>query len=997
MDSNEKILYSLPASHSQGPHSGRRSLPPANLGSQHVLPSYPSSTLRHYFPSPYYPVNYAHILPSSQHFSSHPSDTFAQGPLPSASQAHIPSLRESPLTNPLDNIHIPIAPHSPFERNHVSPLISQRIQSLSPIAFYQPRLPSNFPSPQPDHVFNAPHTVPVFPVPQPDPIPPIRPPHTIPPQYHRLPPAPIPPPPQISPVTSTLPSTKDVPILTGKHDWGPWHSAVRTLILNANLLGHIADAPLPGAVFDPGLWPTHPPIVHQRSSPAELQHFTDWWSRDGMASHVLTSRLSPSVLGSLPIANERMGHRRSARSVYYTLRHQYGAGDYSAVMIIEARLRQLRCLPTRGGVRVSEFIATWRVSVNQMEAAGFLPGIRHLLTIFADGLPNNTVAFINLYDSILSSLNDPNEQSLPNIHLLFDRTVNIDNNIQRNRILHPSPRRLPPNNPITSTTTLPTPATPPGAPNVVPQTNRHTHAATPLCSNCGRPGHTDRTCFQPGGGMEGRREEYLASRVPKPIAHIAEVEENQPDIEEPENTFTIEEDTLNNEFAAMSFGASNNIQFSTYALSSLSENLPEHFALNSFSPNFNTALDSACTNHIFRDREVFHTYNVEGAVPVKTANCGILTTHGIGDVKIKLLIQGKTITWTLKNCLHAPDVPINLISVGALQEHRMSIIFSFQKTTICFPSDHPLLSDHSFDAHVTRRLSLLNLDFIFPQSPPLALHLFIPIESSPETWHRRFGHLGHEASKNVLNGNYVTGITKSPTPYPVTSKCIPCLIGKSPQAPYPNNAKRAAAVGDLIHIDTCGPFPTLTPKKEAYFTIFLDDASNYGVTTLLTNKSDVFPAWKKVEASWELTSGNRIKTVRLDGAKEFTQGSLGKHLRSRGIAMQITAPYAHAQAGKAERYVRTIEDGVQTLLADAKLPPSFWGDAALTTQYLRNRLPTSTLPPDTTPYEAMHGNKPDLSHLRVWGCQCFPSIPPELRTKGGPRRYEAIFVGYEEN
>ena len=112
--------------------------------------------------------------------------------------------------------------------------------------------------------------------------------------------------------------------------------------------------------------------------------------------------------------------------------------------------------------------------------------------------------------------------------------------------------------------------------------------------------------------------------------------------------------------------------------------------------------------------------------------------------------------------------------------------------------------------------------------------------------------------------------------------------------------------------------------------------------------------------------------------------------------MQVTAPYAHAQARKAERYIRTIEDGIQALLADAKLPPSFWGDAALTTQYLRNRLPTSTLTSDTTPYEIMHGSKPDLSHLRVWGCQCFPSIPPELRTKGGPRRYEAIFVGYED-
>ena len=120
------------------------------------------------------------------------------------------------------------------------------------------------------------------------------------------------------------------------------------------------------------------------------------------------------------------------------------------------------------------------------------------------------------------------------------------------------------------------------------------------------------------------------------------------------------------------------------------------------------------------------------------------------------------------------------------------------------------------------------------------------------------------------------------------------------QAPYSNNAKRAAAVGDLIHIDTCGPFPTLTPKKEVFFTIFLDDASNYGVTTLLANKNDVLQAWKKVEASKELASGNHIKAVRFDGDKEFTQGPFLKHLLSRGIAMQVAAPYAHAQAGKAE-------------------------------------------------------------------------------------------------
>ena len=124
---------------------------------------------------------------------------------------------------------------------------------------------------------------------------------------------------------------------------------------------------------------------------------------------------------------------------------------------------------------------------------------------------------------------------------------------------------------------------------------------------------------------------------------------------------------------------------------------------------------------------------------------------------------------------------------------------------------------------------------------------------------------------------------------------------------------------------------------------------------------------------------------------------MAKHIRGRGIALQVTAPYAHPQNGKAERYIRTMEDSMQTLLADSGLPPSFWSWAVSTSQYLRNRLPTSVLPTGITPFEAHFRRKPDLSHLRVWGCQCFVIIPPELRTKGGPRRYEAIFVGYDEN
>jgi hypothetical protein len=45
----------------------------------------------------------------------------------------------------------------------------------------------------------------------------------------------------------------------------------------------------------------------------------------------------------------------------------------------------------------------------------------------------------------------------------------------------------------------------------------------------------------------------------------------------------------------------------------------------------------------------------------------------------------------------------------------------------------------------------------------------------------------------------------------------------------------------------------------------------------------------------------------------------------------------------------------------------FWGEAVVTTVYLQNRLPTKSRI-DRTPYEAWHGRKPAVNHLRVFGC-----------------------------
>ena len=185
-------------------------------------------------------------------------------------------------------------------------------------------------------------------------------------------------------------------------------------------------------------------------------------------------------------------------------------------------------------------------------------------------------------------------------------------------------------------------------------------------------------------------------------------------------------------------------------------------------------------------------------------------------------------------------------------------------------------------------------------------------------------------------------------------------------------------------MDLCGPFPIQVPHGEKYFFNILDNRSNWGFTFGIHLKSDAFTHYKATEAFLEHSNGVIVKTVHCSGELELTAGQMGNHLTSKGIIVQHTVPYAHQQNGKSKCYIHTIEEGGQALLADAGLPMSFWLDAVLTHQYFVNRLPTSTLPDDTTPFEVIsNGCKPDLSHLHVWVCDCYVAVPDELHAKAG--------------
>ena len=81
------------------------------------------------------------------------------------------------------------------------------------------------------------------------------------------------------------------------------------------------------------------------------------------------------------------------------------------------------------------------------------------------------------------------------------------------------------------------------------------------------------------------------------------------------------------------------------------------------------------------------------------------------------------------------------------------------------------------------------------------------------------------------------------------------------------------------------------------------------------------------------------------------------------------------------------------LLHDKALPKKFWVEAANTTIFLLNRLPTKALQ-QKTPYEAWYGYKPRLQNLKTFGCLYFSYIPQVKRDKLDKKAEPEIFIGY---
>nr|GFB48787.1 retrotransposon protein, putative, Ty1-copia subclass [Tanacetum cinerariifolium] len=196
-------------------------------------------------------------------------------------------------------------------------------------------------------------------------------------------------------------------------------------------------------------------------------------------------------------------------------------------------------------------------------------------------------------------------------------------------------------------------------------------------------------------------------------------------------------------------------------------------------------------------------------------------------------------------------------------------------------------------------------------------------------------------------------------------KCESCISGKMTKKPFNKNIERATDLLGLIHTDVCGPLRHVS-RKGANLNI---NMSRYGYVFLLKHKHEVFETFKVFKEEVELQLGRKIKALRSDRGGEYLSQEFKDYLSENEIVQNLNSPYTLQQNGVSERRNRTLLDMVRSMFNLTTLPLSFWDYALESAVRILNMVPTKKV--DKTPYEIWPGKAPNLSYLKVWGCETY--------------------------
>ncbi|GKA11412.1 ribonuclease H-like domain-containing protein [Tanacetum coccineum] len=181
------------------------------------------------------------------------------------------------------------------------------------------------------------------------------------------------------------------------------------------------------------------------------------------------------------------------------------------------------------------------------------------------------------------------------------------------------------------------------------------------------------------------------------------------------------------------------------------------------------------------------------------------------------------------------------------------------------------------------------------------------------------------------------------------------------------------------------------PRKDNMYSVDLKNRGN-----CISTKDETSGILKAFITGIENQINHRVKIIRCDNGTKFKNKEMNQFYEMKGIKREFSIARTPQQNTVAKRKNKTLIEAARTMLADSKLPTTFWAKAVNTACYVQNRV-LVIKPHNKTPYELFLGRKPALSLMRPFGCPVTILNTLDHLGKFNWKADEGFFVGYSMN
>ncbi|GKB36076.1 putative ribonuclease H-like domain-containing protein [Tanacetum coccineum] len=399
-------------------------------------------------------------------------------------------------------------------------------------------------------------------------------------------------------------------------------------------------------------------------------------------------------------------------------------------------------------------------------------------------------------------------------------------------------------------------------------------------------------------------------------------------------------------------------------------------------------IDSGCSRHMTGNMSYLTDYEeIDGGYVAFGGNPKGGKITGKGTIKTGNL--------DFENVYFVRELKFNLFSVSQMCDKKNSVLFNDTECIVLSPN-FKLIDESQVLLRVPRKNNMYSVDLknIVPKGGLTCLFAKATSDES-KLWHRRLGHLNFKTMNKLVKGNLVRGLPSKL--FENDQTCVACQKGKQHRASCKSKTENSISLPlHLLHMDLFGLTFVKSLMKKMYCLVVTDDFSMFTWVFFLATKDETSGILKSFITGIENLVDHKVKVIRCDNGTEFKNREMNQFCEIKGILRQFSVARTPQQNGVAERRNRTLIKAARTMLADSKLPTTFWAKAVNTACYVQNRV-LVVKPHNKTPYELFHGRTPTLSFTRPFRCHVTILNTIDHLGKFDGKADEGFLVGYSLN